>query len=210
MPKALDISNQKFGKLTAIKVVDYKANRRYWECVCECGNTSIVCTNKLKSGYTKSCGCDKFKGFKINLEERKKIAEKERPVNKIYTQYKNAAKNRGLDFNLTKEDFKNLIFQNCNYCGVAPSNELSKKDRPIVYQGIDRLDSKLGYFKENCVPCCKTCNLAKNNIEYEEFMNWLKRIAIKHQDVKFTNAKDYIKATHPELYNHWDIIPDEG
>lgn len=50
-----DISNIKFGKLTAIKPVGTKP--RKWLCNCECGNTAIVLTNKLISGHSKSCGC---------------------------------------------------------------------------------------------------------------------------------------------------------
>lgn len=47
-----DITNQKFGLLTAIK---YLGNGK-WECLCDCGNLSIVTTNHLTSGHTLSCG----------------------------------------------------------------------------------------------------------------------------------------------------------
>lgn len=49
-----DKSGQKFGRLLAIKkvVID---NRGYYECKCDCGNTSIVDTSHLNK--IKSCGC---------------------------------------------------------------------------------------------------------------------------------------------------------
>lgn len=34
-----------------------KNNRVVWECQCECGNITYVCTNYLTTGNTKSCGC---------------------------------------------------------------------------------------------------------------------------------------------------------
>lgn len=51
-----DITGQKFGKLTAIKVVGNR-NGYIWECVCDCGNIRNVSLANLGSGHTRSCGC---------------------------------------------------------------------------------------------------------------------------------------------------------
>jgi hypothetical protein len=60
-----DISNLKFGKLTAIKYVgDLK-----WYCKCDCGGEKIVLGKNLRNGLTKSCGC-------LNLEQVKNIKKK--------------------------------------------------------------------------------------------------------------------------------------
>lgn len=58
----IDITGQKFGRLTVIKrVEDYRAPggrvMTQWLCQCECGNTITVTGNSLKKGHTKSCGC---------------------------------------------------------------------------------------------------------------------------------------------------------
>lgn len=53
-----DLTNQKFGRLTTIKIVGKDKYRNIsWLCQCECGNSVIVSANKLLSGNTKSCGC---------------------------------------------------------------------------------------------------------------------------------------------------------
>lgn len=58
MGKVKDISGQKFGRLTAIKIVGYKKDKRaIWYCHCDCGNNVNVCGTELRSGHTKSCGC---------------------------------------------------------------------------------------------------------------------------------------------------------
>lgn len=52
-----DLTGQEFGKLTAIKRLyadKYRAS--IWECICECGASTKVRSNSLKSGHTKSCG----------------------------------------------------------------------------------------------------------------------------------------------------------
>lgn len=55
--KPLDLSNQKFGKLTAIKRVESPDRYTRWLCKCECGKEVSVRTDYLRNGHTTSCGC---------------------------------------------------------------------------------------------------------------------------------------------------------
>lgn len=48
-----DISGLKFGRLTVLK----RHSGRFWRCLCDCGNISIVRADSLKTGNTSSCGC---------------------------------------------------------------------------------------------------------------------------------------------------------
>lgn len=54
--KKIDLTGQKFGRLTAIKPVVVNGYRK-WLCVCDCGNIKTVTAGSLRSGGTKSCGC---------------------------------------------------------------------------------------------------------------------------------------------------------
>ena len=45
-----------------------------------------------------------------------------------------------------------------------------------IYNGIDRVDSNIGYIFENCVPCCKLCNMAKKEYPVEEFKEWIAKL----------------------------------
>lgn len=58
MGRSIDISNQVFGRLTAIKYIG-KNNHgdSQWLCQCECGKQSIVATYRLRNGHTRSFGC---------------------------------------------------------------------------------------------------------------------------------------------------------
>lgn len=51
--RCIDITNQKFNRLTAIRYV----GKSRWLCKCDCGNEITVITAHLRSGHTKSCGC---------------------------------------------------------------------------------------------------------------------------------------------------------
>ena len=63
----VDLSNQKFDKLTVVKKASSKKSpsgttKIFWLCKCDCGNQCIVEGNALKTGNTRSCGCIKSFG----------------------------------------------------------------------------------------------------------------------------------------------------
>lgn len=89
-----------------------------------------------------------------------------------YCEYKNNAKRRGIIFDLTAEQFKEMIAQPCHYCGGF-SSDYDKSSRG---NGIDRKDSSKGYEIGNCVPCCSKCNFVKNTMPYDDFIDYIKRI----------------------------------
>lgn len=62
MSKLIDLTGQKFGRLTVIKMaenVKTKNGKSKSQCLCECECRNIikVPSSTLKSGNTKSCGC---------------------------------------------------------------------------------------------------------------------------------------------------------
>jgi hypothetical protein len=57
MPKLLNITGQRFGRLVALELQGRYQNRALWLCQCDCGNTTIVRSCHLVNGRTKSCGC---------------------------------------------------------------------------------------------------------------------------------------------------------
>jgi len=60
MKKAIDISGQQFGQLTAIIPNGFSEKGEVkWACMCSCGNTVTVVGSRLRAGKSKSCGCYK-------------------------------------------------------------------------------------------------------------------------------------------------------
>ena len=55
----IDISGMRFGALVAIEPTEQRARDRqfYWRCRCDCGLEKRVLLGNLRSGTTKSCGC---------------------------------------------------------------------------------------------------------------------------------------------------------
>ena len=55
MPKALDITNQRFGHLVAIEKVASRSGKTYWKCRCDCGREKEIMTTHLTTGVTTTC-----------------------------------------------------------------------------------------------------------------------------------------------------------
>lgn len=51
------MEGQEFGRLTVITWIPTHHRRPHWLCQCSCGERTIVCVDRLKTGKTKSCGC---------------------------------------------------------------------------------------------------------------------------------------------------------
>lgn len=58
MEKYIDLTGQRFGKLTVIEKADFKhGNGVFWKCLCDCNNIKYAKTGQLRSGHVRSCGC---------------------------------------------------------------------------------------------------------------------------------------------------------
>lgn len=58
MGKIIDITGQRFGRLTALQVIGKDGRgEKIWHCICECGNTKDALSSNLRKGLTQSCGC---------------------------------------------------------------------------------------------------------------------------------------------------------
>ncbi len=162
----------RFGKLTCIRF-DHVGNhyRSYFLFKCDCGNEKIILGSGVISGNTKSCGC-----LSKEIKLSKRLPDDLGVKRQIILQYKRHALNRKISYDISESDFIKLLSENCFYCGLKPSNiKKTKNHNGFIYSGVDRINSKAGYIKENCVSCCEQCNKAKGNMSTNEFVTWIKR-----------------------------------
>lgn len=55
--KKVDLTGQRYGRLTVLAPAENIGGRTAWRCLCDCGQETIVKTHHLRSDHTKSCGC---------------------------------------------------------------------------------------------------------------------------------------------------------
>ena len=185
MARYENIIGRKYGLLTVIgelKKPRKKYGIYYVECVCDCGSTTVVEKSHVKSGQVKSCGCMQLE-MRRGFGDRIKKTSGEAAFNETYGQYKKSARMRGYAFELSKEQFREIITQPCIYCGETLTQEKTKRDAngTFKYTGIDRYDNTKGYTLDNAVPCCCKCNRIKTNMSIEELEKRLTMI-LEHKD----------------------------
>ena len=187
---------QKFGRLLVVKELSSKII----ECICDCGNKLIISEKyNLIRGNTKSCGCLKSEKASKNLKEFKANQKRQHPMIATASIMFNAKYNDGT---LTKEQFIEMSQLNCFYCNKPPSNrkdsyrenagltEYYKNNNIFVYNGLDRIDNTLPHNYDNCVPCCKECNMSKRNMTLNDFYSMIINI----------NNSEHIKQDYEELF----------
>ena len=162
MPKVVDLTNQRFGRLIAVRKADKVEGRpnSYWECLCDCGNTTTVRINNLKSGFITSCGCFKKEvtyshGLYRTPEYKTWLGIKERCYNENNPDYPNYGA-RGI---VMSDEWKESFEAFYRDMGVRPSSQHS----------IDRRENDKGYSKENCrwATYIEQNNNRRDNIYYE-------------------------------------------
>ncbi len=173
--RTVDITRLRSGMLLVTSRVPSEAGKRTrWNAVCDCGGTKVAYFDDLKRGYVLSCGCARNLPFILaNSTE-------------IIRWYKDNAARRGLSWEISDEQFADLIRGACYFCGYQVPT-LRPDLQKFASNGVDRLENVAGYAASNTVSCCKICNHAKHTMSESDFMVWVKRIA-QYQAQKQTSG----------------------
>lgn len=160
----LDWIGKKYGRLTIVKRVGHK-----WLCRCDCGNETLVRSNCIADGRTKSCGCfrvENISGPKCRFW-RGGVTEEQRGIRGIsayFTWGKHVKKRDGYV---------------CQKCGVS-AGEVDKKEIHAhhVKNFIDALDEALDI--DNGITLCEECHKSfhkqygkrhNTELQLKEFLN---------------------------------------
>lgn len=172
--KPQNLVDKHFGRLTVLKQAPNRGSKRYWLCRCDCGKEHIAAGHMLKRSRTRSCGC-----LKVEMHT---LPGDQGSFNDYFNQYIYGARQRGHDFSLTRDQFREITKLPCSYCGALPQPVYSRNRKvleviPYLCSGIDRVNNGLGYEVGNCVSCCSLCNLMKRGLHVEDFKKHVQKIS---------------------------------
>lgn len=128
-------------------------------------------------------------GMKQWRKENPEKVEKQRiwkvtDIKQNYNTYVRSATSKNLNFEFTLEEFEEFVKKECYYCSIIQEKG---------FNGIDRVNPNMSYTKENCKSCCKDCNMLKQSLSENVFLERIEHI-LSHQEIIEDNE------LHPEIF----------
>lgn len=136
MPKAIDVTNQRYKKLVALKRNGSVGKYTLWDFKCDCGNVITSQLRHVRRGKVTNCGCVKIKN-KLSIKDKK---------HGLLTPKKIIGKNKKRQMiweclcdcgNIAKVPRPDLVNKNTRSCGCLAQENIkkawlaSRKENPI-------------------------------------------------------------------------------
>jgi hypothetical protein len=153
--KKIEMIGKTYGMLKVLNEHSKNKNGHIkYTCLCECGVEKNVFGTHLRGGKIVSCGC----------KNRVKGVSGGQWYSIIKGSLKTRQKRSNLEVDITKEYINNLFKEQCGKCALSGLDITLPerwKDRSYT-ASLDRIDSSIGYVKDNIQWVHKKINIMKN------------------------------------------------
>jgi hypothetical protein len=146
MSRLIDLTGQKFGRLTVIDFAFIRKGQTFWNCICSCGEKKAIDGKLLRGGNVVSCGC--YRSEKQTAEKTKHGLHGMR----IYGIWK-GMKTRC--YNTKRNDYLSYGGRGITVCDEWRNDFQSFYEWSMLHGyrydlTIDRIDNDKGYSPDNC------------------------------------------------------------
>ena len=157
----VNITGQRYGKLVAIERVGTNSiGSSTWRCACDCGQVAVVSSGKLRSGWTRSCGCLHRENTSKYVSRRRYTPHGHARKGQISRLYRSWCHLRGRCLNPSDKKFPDYGGRGIAICdrwlhgdGTMRGFQCFAADmgpHPGKGYTIDRKDNDGPYSKDNC------------------------------------------------------------
>lgn len=186
------IIGKKFNKLTVLKECKERDNNgeRKYKCLCDCGNITYVRGGHLRTGHTKSCGCDKI----IKPSHRKSSTR----LYKIWDKMKERC------YNNNATNYKHYGGRGIRICNNWLDNFMDFYDWSILHGyndnlSIDRINVNGNYEPNNCrwVDATTQANNTRRNVyltcngKTQSISQWSRELGISASTLYYRHNKGW-------------------
>ena len=180
----IDVYNDYFGKS--------KYRRKVARVKCDCGTIEVRRFDHVKSGRTKHCKrCSAKTTIKDNPNHGW-LTHNNQTIGLLsktfFSTYRNGAKRRGIEFNISQQYAWNLFEKQENKCALTGMDITLSPDicesNPAYAKftaSLDRKDNNKGYVEGNVQWVHKEINRFKNDYSMSEFIEMCKAVHLYHQ-----------------------------
>ena len=175
-----DIINKRFGKLTVIKYLSADKIKHpwkyYYECLCDCGTIKTFKRANIVTHHHQSCGCLR----RLKGKESKCWVGCGDLSGRLFTHIKHHAKSRNIEVAITIEDAWHQYLKQNKKCALTGVNLIidsfkgSTADRTA---SLDRINSEIGYTKDNIQWIHKDINYIKMDWNQDYFIKLCKMVS---------------------------------
>lgn len=208
MPKFIDLTGQRFGRLTIVsRAPDTLPGRARWNCVCDCGTRTVSRSDAFKNSKNASCGCY---NNELSVARLKTHGKTHTPEYKIWQGMRSRCKNPS-----------NAAFYKYGARGIIVCQRWHNFEhffadmgkRPSIKHSIDRLDGTKNYQPDNCrwATARQQQNNLKNNVRLSHkgksltVGEWSKVVGLKPKTIQGRMRLGWSVAdalTLPIYFNH--------
>ena len=168
-----DVKGKRFGHLLVLRRVPSprleKRKRVFWQCICDCGKTTMVETYSLRN-QSQSCGCGRKASHLIHGQGRRPKDGKRDQAYAVYHNAKDRAKRKGIVFSLSLQDI--VVPEICPVLGIKLVR--GKHGMQGNSPSLDRIKLTSGYVRGNVAVISFRANRLKSDAKIWEVKKILK------------------------------------
>lgn len=196
------MTGQRFGRLTVLNRADDHVSqsgrhRVMWECVCDCGKTTIVSGEALREGRTLSCGCYRHDYL---VQKHTLHGETESRLYNIWQAMKNRCNNPNV------KAYRNYGGRGIRVCeewmsGFGAFRDWAYANGYAENLSIDRIDNNGNYEPANCRWVTDVAQASNRRTNRVYTINGETHTLTEWAEIKGLNPKTVFN----RVYTGWDI-----
>lgn len=173
MPSLIDLTGNKYGRLTVLERAPSQHKHTFWKVKCDCGNERIVQSTYMKSGKTQSCGCYQKEQARLGRLKHGRASRLARTGTEDYPKYTRETHIKR-KYNLLIEQYNQMLDEQHNKCLICNYKFGQKKGDCYVdhchttneVRGLlcQNCNTGLGNFKDDSDRLIRATNYLNNHL----------------------------------------------